>query len=251
MRKQSFGGGLLKKKAHNEFEDWPLEDLVDRLREDGVDVPPDSNPHDLVAFASVFYADAEDRPRRRTIPEVDFTDASGVEYMTRPANRKTQTRKNNHFSDLDFHYATEPPMFDEEMTDEERKRYNHARDSRLNANDLGGHFMEEEIETVEHEEDDDGMREIRENFGFLEHEEATQRRIRSEFQRPSLDVAKRFETLNHPRRLTGKKYSVCFSNTGRFCFTRGRGLFRFIDPFGEGSTSELARYGIGIRYACF
>ncbi|KAH9259587.1 hypothetical protein BASA81_002009 [Batrachochytrium salamandrivorans] len=220
----------------SEFESWPVEELVFRLREDGVDVPPDSNPHDLVGFATAFYAGSH--PRRYTVAEVEFVDHSGVEYVPRPKPRTIHKPIPEHAAP----YQLAPPlMFKSEMTPQELGRFQEMQF------DEGITSVEDEIDTVEHFGEDEHTRMIRENFLFIEEEDATMHRIKSEFQKPNVEVAKRFETLNHPRRADGKKYSVFCTNTGRFCFTRGRGwLLRFVDPLLEGNTSELAKYGIGV-----
>lgn len=229
----------------SEFESWPVEELVFRLREDGVDVPPDSNPHDLVGFAAAFYAGSH--PRRYTVAEVEFVDNAGVEYVPRPNPLQHPIRKPAREHAAPYQLAP-PLMFKSEMTPQELGRFQEMQFATEEEEDLPGvTHVDEEIDTVEHFGDDEHTREIREHFLFIEDEDATMHRIKSEFQKPNVEVAMRFETLNHPRKANGKRYSVLCTNTGRFCFTRGRGwLLRFVDPLLEGNTSELAKYGIGV-----
>lgn len=87
--------------------------------------------------------------------------------------------------------------------------------------------------------------EIIEEYGFMKDTNVTEERIRKEFQLPSKETALYYADLNHLRKRDGNKYSVCNTNTGRHCFSLG--CFGCIfDPFCEGSSSDLRRYGAGV-----
>lgn len=245
----------------NQFESWPMDELVLRLGEDGVDVPPDANPIDLAAFAKAFYEERSERPRRYTIQDVEYVDAKGVEYVTRPkkhhaaaAHTKKQRfaaleekqgeskkNDNNHASNLNYQALENPPMLGEQKPGA-------ADTSTLSAHDLGAVAVDEEEEVpLDFQADNEEMDAIRGNYKFLQEEDATEDRIRNEFQRPSLKAAQRYADLNHPRDSKFRKYSIFRTNTGRFCFSRKkRWCVVFFDPFKEGSTSELSKYGVGI-----
>jgi hypothetical protein len=110
-------------------------------------------------------------------------------------------------------------------------------------------------------EDPHEAQRIRELYEFIRAEDPGEERITSEFKRPSLQMARVYANMNHPRKPGGGKYSAWALHTGRHMMSGWP--WKVFDPFCEGTaaggslrrltrgllagtTSELSRYGVGI-----
>lgn len=86
---------ILKKLGQEEtgFDDWPLDELVDRLEQDGVEVPLDANPHDLCAFATEFYNLKNVTPSRLYAGASEVMRGNdGTIYLEKPKSENATTK---------------------------------------------------------------------------------------------------------------------------------------------------------------
>ena len=222
------------------FSEWPVEELVARLEQDGVEVPPDVHPHDLVIFAAQFYGDSPEPPKHQH-SDVALTTRGGVQYIVRPpimTNVYAQhSARPDSLRDGWAIDANNMPTISE--LEAYRKRHP--------AVDAGEEELRYSSRDASHDislpDDPQEARRMRELFDLIRAENVGENDIKTEFKRPNLSMAKIYANMNHPRTMGGQRYSTWALKTGRHMYSRG--LFKYCDPCCEGSTSDLARYGVG------
>jgi len=210
-----------------------MEELVARLEMDGVSVPPDVHPHDLVIFAQQFYQDAQEMPRHQP-SDVALTTRHGVQYIVRPPTMAQMHAPRPESLRDGYAIDAEAQPSREEI---EAYRANHPD---LDVGDEELRYSRD----VSLPDDPHEAQRMRELVDLIRAENVGENDVKTEFKRPNLAVAKVYANMNHPRRAGGKPYSLWSLRTGRHFYSRG--LWRLCDPFCEGSTSELARFGVGI-----
>jgi hypothetical protein len=292
------------------FDEWTLEDLISRLEQDGVEVPVDANPRDLILFAKDFYLNKGVKPVNPNAKDSSstitpkYTTSDGTTYLARPSNLLAAAgigvtmSADGHVGDggsddgnvedpTSVHH--DPYMFQDGDAPEVSLEQLHQYAATHPEAESTRHFQQSgsihaagsgsataaaaaagagggsaallaaiaASETGSNAGGDEDRRSgitslvtsVNTNVGDLRGmnqlmSDQTQQRIKNEFKRPNVALARVYADLMHPRKPSGGKYSALHTNTGRHCFSTG--IFRLLDPFREGTNSELARYGVGI-----
>ncbi|KAH9255443.1 hypothetical protein BASA81_006562 [Batrachochytrium salamandrivorans] len=66
------------------------------------------------------------------------------------------------------------------------------------------------------------------------------------FAKPTKHAARQYASLHHPRRIDGQRYSPLCSKLGRYCFRNPGPISTGFDWMGEGTVSELTKFGSGL-----
>ena len=233
--------------APSRFDDWTPEGLALHLAQQGLDIPEDVAPFDLLQFAEELYVGRE-APSPPDDGAVQYTDASGTEYFARPHEFSRLRADSLANGDRPRSVAYDGYMGPISPTNAQMRSvpsYTNLMNEATVRPAAGGDEENNPIPEGDVDEQLDILRQIYQSLNPESSDRDIEERIRLEFQPPSKEVVELYKDLNHPRKGPKKlPWPLWSTRTGRHCHSKG--LWRLSDPFCEGSNSDLARYGVGI-----